>query len=239
MPRHKFENTTFVIPQFATKSAILSDVPYSPEAMIIGTFNPDIDGNQADFFYGRNYFWRIFENFSRNNNNLNGKRITDHEIRQPDLNRILELCTQFKLTFADLILGTLQGVVIDNYQDSILNQHGNNNSLISNTVNIIKYLNEKKSITHVYLTTKPSQLNYINGLWQNVVNGCNRDIAFRSILTPSAQGLGQNINGLHRAGTLARYWVWCNHPKRQIQRQGFHHFDHQWLKDCGVEIDNF
>lgn len=31
------------------------------EILIIGTFNPDTQGNEADFFYGRgrNFFWRL------------------------------------------------------------------------------------------------------------------------------------------------------------------------------------
>lgn len=49
---------------FQTQHAILK-TPYSPKVLIVGTYNDgNNEHNQADFFYGRNYFWPIFENFS-------------------------------------------------------------------------------------------------------------------------------------------------------------------------------
>lgn len=241
MPNHKFLNTNFGN-GFQTENAILN-TPYKPEVLIVGTFNPDIPGNFADFFYGRNYFWRVFENLSNNNNVLNGPRIARNKIRLPNLNKILWLCQHFKITFADLILGTLPNVPINDFKDGYLNILGLNNELIENSGNIVNYINDNESIQHVYFTTKAQNLHYILGIWHNITNNCNRPLTFGSIISPSGQGLGTNLPGLHKAGTMARNWVWCNSPNaplnRQIIKEGFTHLNHEWLLNHGVGVNLF
>ncbi len=248
---HKFLNTNFdaLYPntsakEFQTHSAILDVTPYKPEVLIIGTFNPDIPNNPADFFYGRNYFWRIFENLSNNNNALNGRRILANGIiRAPNIGRIFELCTQFKLSFADLIQ-SVNGVV-NNYEDNLLDGYVGGGLAVNNVNEIAKYICENKSIKHVYFTRKyANEVQNIWGLWQDVqelVKQCRKDVQFGSIFTPSGQGGVPNFIGLHKAATIARYWIWVNaipniHPQPFPNQNGYAHLNHLWLQSCNVNI---
>ncbi len=247
MPRHKFLNVDFgqLYPNiasaqgFKTQNAILNTTPYKPEVLIIGTFNPD-DGNEAEFFYGRNrnYLWRIFENFSNNNNALNGP---NHGI--PQIGHIFELCTKFKLSFADLITET--EVELNDYSDTLLNRECNRGQIQNNVEEIVKYICETDSIKYVYFTTKNENLRCLWQLWLNIetlVHIERSDVEFGSILTPSGMGGVDNFNGLHRAATIARYWIWVNaipniHPQPFPNQNGYAHLNHQWLQGCNVNIN--
>jgi hypothetical protein len=249
MPQHKFLNVDFgqryptiaSAQGFKTHNVILKTTPYEPKVLIIGTFNPD-DGNGAEFFYGRNrnYLWRIFENFSNNNNALNGPADGI-----PQIHRIFELCLRFKLSFADLITKT--EVELDDYSDTLLNRLCNRGQIQNNVEEIVKYICETESINYVYFTTKNESLGCLRNLWTNVamlVNQQRPDVQFGSILTPSGQGGVTNFIGLHRAATIARYWIWVNaipniHPQPFPNQNGYVHLNHQWLQDCNVNINNF
>ena len=237
MPRHKFEHVPFDEGRMHTHHAILDQLPYNPKVLIIGTFNPASENNVADFFYGRNYFWRVFENLVNGNALLNGRR-DDHDMI-PTLPRIIEICKQMKLSFADLILGN-DNLQIDDFEDATLNDFGLDGQLEDNVNNIVKYINLKETIQHVYFTTKCPQLAWIWNLWTQVQNGVNRDVNFGSIVTPSGQGGFQNFPEMHRAATIARYWIWVNNPaKPDVQWDGYVHFDHEWLIECGVDPNLF
>jgi G:T/U-mismatch repair DNA glycosylase len=64
------------------------------ETLIIGTFNPDTPGNEADFFYGRqrNFLWRLIPT-ALSGNDLKGK----------PKNEKLEFIKLNKIDFIDLI----------------------------------------------------------------------------------------------------------------------------------------
>lgn len=60
---HKFSTVTLKNKQlnwdnrFYTENVILKNVDiYKPEILFLGTFNPELQSNPADFFYGRNFF---------------------------------------------------------------------------------------------------------------------------------------------------------------------------------------
>jgi hypothetical protein len=54
---------------FFTQNAILKNKNiYKPEILFLGTFNPDLKTNPADFFYGRNFFWTALKNLFTCNN---------------------------------------------------------------------------------------------------------------------------------------------------------------------------
>ncbi|HWD87915.1 MAG TPA: hypothetical protein VG367_07305 [Mucilaginibacter sp.] len=108
---HKFVHKYFGS-GFETNDAILDTTPgYKPEIIFIGTFNPET-GDQADFFYGRNFFWTAFKNLFINNRVLlEGRRMPQRGapplIKNPSLEEILKICVSLKLTFADLIKAVL------------------------------------------------------------------------------------------------------------------------------------
>ena len=237
MPRHKFEHVPFDEGIMHTHHAVLDQLPYNPKVLIIGTFNPVGENNRADFFYGRNYFWRVFQNLVNGNNQLNGKR--DRQILIPTLPKIIEICYQMKLSFADLILGN-DNLQIDDFEDKTLNALGLAGNLEDNVLNIVNYINETEYIKHVYFTTKCPQHAWIWNLWTQVQNGVNRDVNFGSIVTPSGRGRFPNFPGIHRAATIARYWIWVNNPaKPDVQWDGYVHFDLEWLIECGVDPNLF
>ena len=91
--------------RFYTQNTILRRVDgVLPTTLVIGTFNPDLPLNQADFFYGRNYFWSALDNiFNRDPQDfLASKRITN-AATNVDLETIFEICDSKRLCFTDLI----------------------------------------------------------------------------------------------------------------------------------------
>ncbi len=229
--------------RFQTHSAILDVTPYKPQVLIVGTYNDGNNvGNNADFFYGRNYFWPVISNLSNNANILTQRRDTvGLPPGNPVLAQILNLSAQFKLTFADIISDVT--IPLPNHNDNHLNSALENNNAISNHQSIIEYINRTPSITHVYGTTKFNGQFHLNNRWEQIVNGVRPNVTFAKILTPSGMGGIPNFVGLNRAATIARYWVWVNHianPHGQFKNQnGYTHFDHTWLTNCGVIINNF
>lgn len=224
--------------RFQTNSAILNITPYAPSVLIVGTYNErNIQGNEADFFYGRNYFWPVIYNLVNNSNILKKRRDDDGiPLGRPKIDQILNLCSSLKLTFADLILDVT--VQLPNHDDRYLDRAIRLRKTKNNHQNIIEFLNENRSITHVYATTKFTQLKSLKALWDTIRIESRGDIHFGSILTPSGMGGIPNFELLGRAETIARYWVWVNHPDNPYgnfkNQKGYSHFDHNWLVSNGI-----
>lgn len=122
---HKFHSSKFKN-LLHTENAILNSENYQPEALILGTFNPDTpNSNFADFFYGRNYFWPAFFNIFRSGEvKFNRDKFEIYEIPltstrmpkrgkpkkeiSPTIDDILLLCNELKLSFADMVLSVLK-----------------------------------------------------------------------------------------------------------------------------------
>lgn len=229
--------------RFQTHSAILDTIPYSPKVLIIGTYNDGAAiGNTADFFYGRNFFWPVISNLSNNANLLTQRRDTiGIPPGNPNLGQILQLCEKFKLAFADLITDVL--VALPNHNDNHLNAALGVEMALPNEQNIVDFINNTPSITHVFATTKFGNNINLNTLWQDIIAESRIGVLFGSILTPSGMGGIPNFVGLRRAATIARYWLWVNHPNNPygdfINQEGYTHFDHTWLMQCGVNPDLF
>lgn len=232
--RHNFNNDD----RFQTNSAILNITPYAPSVLILGTYNEEnIQGNEADFFYGRNYFWPVIYNLVNNSIILKKRRDVDsYPLGRPKIDQILNLCSSLKLTFADLILDV--NVKLPNHDDRYLDQAIMLGKTINNHQNIVEFLNQNRSITHVYATTKFNQLNGLRALWDTIKQQSRPNIHFGSILTPSGMGGIPNFELLGRAATIARYWVWVNHPNNPYgnfkNQNGYIHLDHSWLLSSGV-----
>ncbi|PQJ08956.1 hypothetical protein CJD36_021340 [Flavipsychrobacter stenotrophus] len=234
---HFNENTGF-----QTRNAILTLTPYAPKVLMIGTYNDGGNANnQADFFYGRNYFWPIFENFSQNNRALSQRRFAANQqgianANPPTLQRILILCSQFKLTFADLIQDVL--IPLPNHDDTYLNQAVGAGQTTNNHENIAKFINDTPSIEDVYLTTALQGYPHLNGLWEYIVQHSRGNVTFRKILTPSGRGNIPAIpNQVSAVQKIARYWVWVNDPASPngvVMNATFHQMNHEWLIQSGV-----
>lgn len=240
---HKFYQANFAN-GFETHNAILDVTPYKPEVMFIGTFNPSIPGNNADFFYGRNYFWSGFKNLFVNNTPLILTRRDAAIPFNPTLLEIFELCQRLKLTFADLIQGVLNK---DNPTYNLLsgnrvNFGGDSISLIEdnglmlldgmgqvswNTQNIIKYLCEHPEIKTIYFTRRPTGIWAAH--WSLIVNNpCMKGRNLTNIYTPS----GLALRGVPRMVALLHHWVHNMNPN-------FGRLDNTWLINNGVNLGNF
>ncbi len=263
--RHKFENIPpnppgfNWDPQFQTHNGILDIVPYDPEVIFIGTFNPGWPWNDADFFYGRGmYMWTIMANlFLHNANQLVDRRNPIPPDNSPSLAEIFEICRRGKMVFADLVLGTngdIPTVISDgqesvlvngnytwsDYKDGRLDQMGDQYWLDDNVENIVKFIRNKPSIKQIYFTFK-------SGEWlvekKNEVQAALPDVSSCSIFTPSGNGFGQNYPAPYenRAWSIAHHWVWnnMNHPNVPVNHPAYGHLDHDWLRRNGVNPDNF
>jgi hypothetical protein len=251
---HKFFQKNF-LNGFQTNNAILDITPYKPEVMIIGTFNPDTPNGNADFFYGRNYFWPALKNlFILNGIVLLRRRIPQRgnlpAILNPTLFEIFELCKNLKLTFSDLIFETLHnnnpayqllqnGHIIFNNQEFNLIQDEQNGVIGGlqeldaigqvhwNTQNIINYLCANPQIKQIYFTRRPTGIWNLH--WNAIVNHhCMVGRRLTNIFTPS----GMPLKGKPRMSALLNHWIYNIDPN-------FGNLDNNWLIDNGVEIENF
>ena len=252
---HKFYETNWGN-GFATHNAILDIIPYEPEVMFIGTFNPDTpNANFADFFYGRNYFWTAFKNlFVHNDVILANRRMPPNgvppAVLNPTINEIFDLCIKLKLAFADLISEVLHhnnpqyhlmpnGNVIFNDNEYNLIQDGQNGIIGGlaqlnafgqvnwNTQNIINYLCDNPQIKTIYFTRRP------NGIWAapwNLIinHKCMNGRLITNIFTPSCAGVPVN----HSMVRLLKHWV-------HNTNLNFGRLDNNWLANNGVNINNF
>jgi hypothetical protein len=253
--KHKFFQVNFGN-GFETHNAILDIIPYKPEVMILGTFNPDTpNSNFADFLYGRNYLWAAFKNlFIHNAVVISNRRMptngTPPAILNPTLPEIINLCIQLKLTFSDLILEVLHNNnpnfqplpndnIIFNGVEYNLIQDGQNgniggleqlkaiNQVNWNTQNIIDYLCKNPQIKTIYFTRRPTSI--WAEQWNFIVN--HKCIAGRfttNIFTPSGLGL----KGKPRMNALLNHWVHNENPD-------FGKLDNNWLSANGVTLNNF
>lgn len=254
---HKFQEHRFNN-EFQTHNAILDKVPYYPEVIIIGSFNHGWAWNPSDFYYGRNMFmWPILGNlFLNNRNEYIHQRNINHD--EPNLNQIFEICKKGKIVFADIVKGINPSIPIvenndqkciivnnqfcwNNYSDKQLEKMATNNWLDDNIKPIIDYIQEQKSIKHIYFTFKSGK--WLVAKRNEILKGVQRkDFDSCSIFTPTAQGFLENLEAPfnQRAWSLAHCWVWNGETHQvPINKPGYGHFNHNWLKRNNVEPVNF
>lgn len=243
--------------QFQTHNAILDKVPYEPEVLILGTYNPETKYPGADFFYGRksSWFWVVMKNIFINGaaNQQLIKRVCNRngQLINPTLPEIQSLSVKIKITFADLIKQTMHNgnpkyILHDNQPNpkDIITYHGTNYNLISDndlsalndlgqvnwgTKDVIKYIQQTPSIKCVRFTRNP------DGVWLHqwnqivLANYTGRVIDFGRIHTPAGVGLAEL--GINPAIALARRWLWHNDKKRR--------FCDDWVIRQGVDRNSF
>lgn len=153
------------------------------EILIIGTFNPEIENNEAKFFYGRNrnYFWKILPKLW-NEESLKGK----------DINFQKNFLEEKEIAITDLILSVkMEENQLDNFKDDNLS-----NVVEWNTDNIINNLKNSK-ITKVFFTRKTfnKSTEFIKKEINKIKEYCeNNNIKFEFLLTPSRNGNEKKIN---------------------------------------------
>jgi len=263
---HKYQECNFDN-GFQTHDSILDIVPYAPEAIFIGTYNHGWSWNHSDFFYGRGmYMWTALGNlllFSYNH--LLKQRTINNNV--PTFEQLFEICIKGKIVFADIVKGIKKEVPavelanedcvlvgneyrwetrfinnkrVGEYSDIHLDNLAQNGWLDDNVDAIIKYINETKSIKHIYFTFK-------SGAWlidklNEIKQGTRSDVNSCSIFTPTANGFGKPLQPpFHeRAWGLTHCWVWngLTH-KNPIDRLNYGHIDHNWLIDKGVNPNKF
>lgn len=236
--RHKFISKSFT-DNYQTNHAILSIIPYPPEVLFVGTFNPEIpDGNFADFPFGRNYLLPAFKKLKNPNFIFKNERRMPlrgkPKLINPNLPEVLALCDHFKMTFADLILSVNLGLtgkeaflpngnILINGREFNLKKDEKENGIFGladlgienkirwNTQNIIEYLINTPSIKHIYLTRKPTGIWKLQ--WNLIVNHPelqNRN--FTNIFPPNGRGRVERIAPPFDSvqKKILHYWIWNN-----------------------------
>lgn len=252
---HKFREYNFG-DGFMSKNSILTNTPYQPKILIIGTFNPNTPhANFADFFYGRNFFWPAFTNlFISNKIILTKKRMPTrgkpNETLNPTLKEIKELCCKLELTFCDLISQVLHynnpsykilqnDNIIYNEHEYNLIQDGKKNGILGldnldslnqvewSTKHIIEYLSRNSQIKHIYFTRKPTGV--WKRQWNDIICSCrNSNRFFTNIFTPSAQGKPVNYS----MDKLLNHWIHNSNPN-------FGKLNREWLNENEVSVNTF
>lgn len=110
------------------------------EKLLIGTFNPDVQGNEAVFFYGRNknLLWSLLPKV------FGGKSLKDKAN-----NDKFDFIKKHKIDFVDLIEEIeIESGQENNYADVYIDQK------VKKWKNIIDILEKNKNIKEVYFTRK-------------------------------------------------------------------------------------
>ena len=253
---HKYQEYDFGN-DFQSHSSILDTVPYDPEVIFIGTYNHGWSWNYSDFYYGRGmYMWTALGNlFLYNRNHLVNQRNFNND--QPSFEDLFEICRRGKIVFADIVKGIKQNieaieqphtksVIVNNeyiwstYKDGPLDYMGANFWLDDNVKAIIDFINDTKTIKHVYFTFKSGNW-LVNKLYE-ISNGIRDGVTLCSVFTPTANGFGRHISFPYneRAWGLTHCWVWNGlNNNISINRIGYGHLDHSWLIRNGVNPNSF
>jgi hypothetical protein len=249
--QHRFEKG------FETHNSILDTVDYEPEVIFIGSYNHGWSWNDSDFYYGRDaYMWTAMANIlSFNSNHLVKKRTKHNNI--PTLPQIFEICRTGKIVFADIVKGikdNIQSVELTQYkivsvnnqfdwkgyQDKRLDKMASQGWLDDNVNDIVKYINETKTIKHIYFTFKTG--GWLVDKLNEICTQLRPEVSYCSIFTPTANGFGRLLEApfQERSWSLAHCWIWngLNHDI-PINKPGYGHLDHEWLRSKNVDPNNF
>lgn len=252
---------------FQTHNSVLDIVPYDPEFLFIGTYNHGWSWNNSDFFYGRDmYMWPVLGNLFLHNCNYYVSPRTEKNT-QPSLSQLFEICKKGGIVFANLVKGlkdsisisedyqekyvlvndiykwgsgVFNGMKIGEYSDDHIEYMAKFGWVDTNIDSILKFVNETKTIKHIYFTFK-------SGVWlvdkiNSIRNGVRPGIQCCSIFTPTAKGFGKLLEQPFnkRAWGLTHCWVWNGLPHRSfINKPGYGHLDHSWLISKNVNPENF
>lgn len=117
---------------------------------------------------------------------------------------------------------------------------GHENWLNDNVDAIVKFINDTKSVKHVYYTFKTGDWFVVKK--EEINSKLRKDVTFGSIFTPSGNGFGNSlpVPFKGRAASIAHCWVWNGLAHDvPVNKPGYTHFDHDWLKRSGVNVNQF
>jgi G:T/U-mismatch repair DNA glycosylase len=143
------------------------------ETLIVGTFNPESEENQAEFFYGRsrNYLWKLLP-----------LAYQEPELKNATKEKKIDFIGDKKIDFIDLIIE----VVVDegeesNYYDGYID------SRVSQWNNIIDEIKRLDNIKRVCFTRKTySDIPNMKKRVIEIENYCkNNNIIFQALPTPA------------------------------------------------------
>ena len=143
------------------------------ETLIIGTFNPETEGNEAEFFYGRsrNFLWRLLPT-----------AFQETDLKHADRQEKMAFIKKNKIDFIDLILQ----IEVDNgqetnYLDSYID------SRIIESREIISEIKKLKSLKRVCFTRKAfSGIPNMQKQVEAIQGHCEKNgILFKAMTTPA------------------------------------------------------
>lgn len=157
--------------------------------LFVGTFNPEIEGNDAKYFYGRetNYFWCILPH-----------AFEEHCLIDKDVDDWRKFCSSKNIGITDLI-ESLENAepkdfdAVKSYSDIELEKF----KLNFITDEIIEVINaNRKTLKGIFFTRSSNQqINKIWGEWEKIVLHCDKlnkenelKIQCNALLSPSLQG---------------------------------------------------
>ncbi len=143
------------------------------QTLIIGTFNPDVKDNQADFFYSRkqNYLWRLLS-----------VAFAEKDLKGAYKTEKLSFMKKHKIDFVDLILQVhVEQGQEANYNDNYID------SRVTQWRDISLELNRLKDLKRVCFTRKTfSGIPHIKKQVEMAQKYCkNKGILFKNMITPS------------------------------------------------------
>lgn len=162
-----------------THKFINEKIDLNIEILIVGTFNPNVLGNDADFFYSRkngrsneiNYLWKLLP-LAFDESDLRGKSKTEKEKFMKD----------HKIGFTDLIeeINVEEGQE-NNYSDNYLNKRE------IKWKDLISLIKNHNLIKEIYFTRKTfSGINKIESKVNEIKKYCeDHQIKFQLLITPS------------------------------------------------------
>lgn len=165
----------------------LNKLDFEPSTLIVGTFNPAIEGNKADWFYGRtdkNYFWEVLPRLFGEASLINANP-TEWKA----------FCKRHKIAITDLIASIDDANVSDpehaqkilTYSDKTIAETFKQHT----SVDILNLLTENPSFKNVYLTRGISTT-FWKKQWQPIERySVQNSLHHQTLLTPSGYAFYQ------------------------------------------------
>lgn len=174
----------------------LDEISYDPTTLIVGTFNPSWpEKNNAEWFYGRTHD----RNGKQNNNfwDVLPRIYGEASLITAGPDEWKRFCEVKKIAITDLISSIEDANIASPQHLKILGSYSDNDIATKfkhhEFVNIVKLLNQHKTIQNVYLTRGATGEAFWRELWKPVINySIKNKIRPSTLLTPSGNARFQH-----------------------------------------------
>lgn len=164
----------------------LKRLDFEPTTLIVGTFNPAIDGNKADWFYGRfdNNFWDVLP-----------RLYGEESMRCSKPKDWKAFCKRHRIAITDLLESIDDADMGNELHIGKLKSYSDKSIIeafkIHSKVEIVDLIKSNPSIKNVYLTRGISD-SFWKNLWKPVMqNSKQHDLHESTLLTPSGYAFYQ------------------------------------------------